>query len=119
MVEAVTATSFPRRSEGAPAPFTGRTPPHSLEAEEYLLSCCLLDGADVVSRCLEARIRAESFYDQKHGIVFERLLDLYNRQAPIDVSVVAEELKTARQLDAVGGYAFLTQVSSRIPTTAQ
>ena len=97
----------------------GRSLPHSLEAEEYLLSCCLLDGADVISRCLEARIRPESFYDQKHGIIFERLLDLYNRQAPVDVSVVAEELKTARQLDAVGGYAFLTQVSSRIPTTAQ
>jgi len=93
--------------------------PHSLEAEEYLLSCCLLDGADVVSRCLEARIKPESFYDSKHGIVFERLLDLYNRQAPIDISVVAEELKTARQLDQIGGYAFLTQVSSRIPTTAQ
>ena len=54
-----------------------------------------------------------------HGVIFERLLDLYNRQAPIDISVVAEELKTARQLDQIGGYAFLTQVSSRIPTTAQ
>jgi replicative DNA helicase len=97
----------------------GRTLPHSLEAEEYLLSCCLLDGADVVSRCLEARIKPQSFYDPKHGIIFERLLDLYNRQAPIDISVVAEELKTGRQLDQIGGYAFLTQVSSRIPTTAQ
>ncbi len=109
------AISFPPR---AAAP-VGRSLPHSLEAEEYLLSCCLLDGADVISRCLEARIRPESFYDTKHGIVFECLLDLYNRQQPIDVSVVAEELKTAKQLDAVGGYAFLTQVSSRIPTTAQ
>lgn len=103
----------------ASAPAIGRTLPHSLEAEEYLISCCLLDGADVISRCLEARIRPESFYDPKHGIVFEKLLDLYNRQQPIDVSVVAEELKTSRQLDAIGGYAFLTQVSSRIPTTAQ
>ena len=97
----------------------GRTLPHSIEAEEYLLSCCFLDGADIVSRCLEARLKPESFYDTKHGIIFERLLDLYNRQQPIDVSVVAEELKTARLLDQVGGYAFLAQVSSRIPTTAQ
>ena len=114
-------------SSNSPRPFVnaaanaavGRSLPHSLEAEEYLLSCCLLDGADVVSRCLEARIKPQSFYDSKHGIVFERLLDLYNRQAPIDISVVAEELKTARQLEQIGGYAFLTQVSSRIPTTAQ
>jgi len=103
----------------APPPTIGRTMPHSVEAEEYLLSCCLLDGADVISRCLEARIRPESFYLNAHGIIFERLIDLYNRQVLIDASVVAEELKTAKQLEAVGGYAFLTQVSSRIPTTAQ
>ena len=109
------AITFPQRS-AAPV---GRSLPHSIEAEEYLLSCCLLDGAEVISRCLEARIRPESFYVPAHGIIFEKLLELYNRQAPVDVSVVAEELKTAKQLDAVGGYAFLTQVSSRIPTTAQ
>ncbi len=113
---------FTRRSDrkdAAPDPFVGRTAPHSLEAEEYLLACCLLDGADVISRCLEARIRPESFYLAAHGIVFERLLDLYNRQTPVDVAVLAEDLKTIKQLDAVGGFAFLTQISSRIPTTAQ
>jgi replicative DNA helicase len=93
--------------------------PHSLEAEEYLISCCLLDGADVLSRCLEARITQDSFFLAAHGIVFEKLVDLYNRQKPIDVAVLAEELKTGKQLDEIGGYAFLTQVSSRIPTTAQ
>ena len=93
--------------------------PHSLEAEEHLLSACLLDGKDVVRRCLEARLKPEHFYCAAHGIVFERMLDLYGRSAPIDTAVVAEELKAARQLDAVGGYAFLSQVSSRIPTTAQ
>ncbi|MSU49467.1 MAG: replicative DNA helicase [Opitutus sp.] len=113
------STSSPRSYSAAALGAVGRTLPHSLEAEEYLLSCCLLDGADVVSRCLEAKIKPESFYDTKHGIIYERLLDLYNRQAPIELSVVAEELKTARQLDQVGGYAFLTQVSSKIPTTAQ
>lgn len=97
----------------------GRTLPHSLEAEEYLLSSCLLDGQDVVSRCLEAEISPESFYDAKHGIIYHRLLDLYGRQLPISIDVVAEELKEHRQLEQIGGYAFLTQVSSRIPTTAQ
>jgi replicative DNA helicase len=109
------SSNSPRSLAGA----VGRTLPHSIEAEEYLLSCCFLDGSDIVSRCLEARIKPESFYLPAHGIIFERLLDLYNRQQPIDVSVIAEELKTARLLDQIGGYAFLTQVSSRIPTTAQ
>ncbi len=111
--------SLSRSSANPAAGSAGRTLPHSLEAEEYLLSCCLLDGAEVVARCLEAKIVPESFYDSKHGVVFAQLLDLYNRQVSIDVSVVAEELKTARKLDQIGGYAFLTQVSGRIPTTAQ
>ncbi len=97
----------------------GRVLPHSIEAEEYLLSCCLLDGEDVVSRCVEARIRPDSFYDNKHGVVYGILQSLFFEKKIIDVSVVAEELKASKQLDFVGGYAFLTQVSSRIPTTAQ
>lgn len=120
----------PTRDAGIDAPTTfakvqafpaglGRTLPHSLEAEEMLLSCCLLDGADIVSRCLEARITPQSWYDPKHGVVYEKLLDLYGRQVPIDTSVVAEELKTERKLDQIGGYAFLMQISQRIPTTAQ
>ncbi len=108
-------STAPRR----PAPAAGRGMPHSVEAEEYLLSCCLIDGADVMARCLEARISPESFFVPAHAIVYERLLDLYNRQAPIDVAVLGEELKAAKQLDAIGGYAFLTRVSGSIPTTAQ
>lgn len=97
----------------------GRSLPHSLEAEEMLLACCLLDGVDVVERCIRARVGAHSFYETKHGDIFTVILRLFAASRPIDVAVVAEELKTARQLDAIGGYAFLTQVSSRVPTTAQ
>jgi replicative DNA helicase len=106
-------------SRRAPAPAAGRVPPHSLEAEEYLLSCCFIDGADVLSRCLEARVGPESFYLPAHRIIFERMIDLYNRGVPVELGVVAEDLKTAQQLESIGGYAFLAQVSGRIPTTAQ
>jgi hypothetical protein len=96
-----------------------RTLPASIEAEEYLLSCCFLDGRDVVGRCIEAHIGPEDFYDGKNGLIYERLLDCHQRNVEIDISVVAEELKANRLLDQVGGYSFLTQISTRIPTTAQ
>jgi hypothetical protein len=111
--------SPPRKVNGSNPYAVGRVLPASLEAEEYLLSCCLLDGADVIERALEAKIRPESFYDSKHGIVFAQLVKLFTEKKLTDVSVVAEELKSQKLLDTVGGYAFLTQVSSRIPTTAQ
>lgn len=99
-----------------PAP--GRRLPYSIEAEESLLSTILLDE-DVLPRCVEARIRPDSFYDSKHGILYERLLAMMAANKPISIDILAEELKTSRQLDAIGGYAFLVQVSNRIPTTAE
>ena len=116
MVEAAAPSP---RSASAPAGAGGRTLPHSVEAEEYLLSCCLLDGADIIARCLEGRITPASFSVPANQVVFEKLVELYNKGAAIDLAVVAEELKTGRQLDAIGGYAYLTQISGRIPTTAQ
>lgn len=105
--------------DGAPVGAPGRTPPHSVEAEEYLLSCCLLDGNDTVARCFEGKLTATAFYVPANRIIYEKLTELYNKGSPIDLAVLAEELKTSKQLDEVGGYAYLTQISGRIPTTAQ
>ena len=97
----------------------GRMPPHSIEAEEYLLSCCLLDGSDTIARCLEARLPSAAFYAPANRLIFEKLCELYQKNPPVDVAVLAEELKTSRQLESIGGFAYLTQISGRIPTTAQ
>lgn len=97
---------------------SGRVPPHSVEAEEQLLSACLLDGADVIARCLEGEITPASFYVPANRVIFEQLLALYKQAKPIDLAVLAEELKTAKLLDEVGGYPYLVRVSGRIPTTA-
>lgn len=105
-----------RPSEPPPG---GRLPPHSIEAEEYLLACCLLDGNDVIARCLEGKLSAAAFYVPANRVIFEKLIALYNNGTAVDLAILAEELKTSRQLDEIGGYAYLTRVSGRIPTTAQ
>jgi len=97
----------------------GRSTPHSPEAEEHLLGCCLLDGADSIARCLELKLPPAAFYSPANRVIYEKICEIYQKAPPVDVAVLAEELKTSRQLDAVGGYAYLSQLSSRIPTTAQ
>lgn len=108
-----------RRTEADAAQVLGRTLPHSLEAEEYLLSCCLLDGSDTIARCLEAKLPGGAFYAPANRLIYDKLCELYQKNPPVDIAVLAEELKTSRQLDEIGGYAYLTQISGRIPTTAQ
>jgi replicative DNA helicase len=106
-------------AHAAATALVGRSAPHSIEAEEYLLSCCLIDGNDTVARCLEGKIAPSAFYASSNQVIFEKLVEMYNKGAAIDLAVLAEELKTTRQLDEIGGYAYLTQISGRIPTTAQ
>lgn len=96
----------------------GRVPPHSVQAEEQLLAACLLDGADVIARCINAGIEPGSFYVPANRLVFEKLLDMTSAGKQIELYVLAEELKTARQLDEIGGFAYLTRVSSVVATTA-
>lgn len=97
----------------------GRTLPNNLEAEEYLLSCVMIDADEILPRCHEANIRVDTFYDPKHGIVFGAALKLDAEGKPVSSSTIAQELRDSKQLDVVGGYAFIAQVSGLIPTTVQ
>jgi hypothetical protein len=97
----------------------GRTLPVSLEAEELLLACIFLDGGDVLRRCEEAKIEPGTFYETKHGILYDCQRAVFKKTGEVAIDIVAEELKQTRQLEEIGGIAFLMQVSSRVPTTAQ
>lgn len=102
----------------SPAKVPGRVPPHSVEAEEQLLSACLLDGGAVIARCIEGKIKPASFYVPANRLIFEKLVEIYNAGKPVDMAVLAEELKRTRQLEEINGYGYLTRVSGRVPTTA-
>ena len=113
----------PRRGQPSseptlPASAPDRSPPHSAEAEEHVIACCLLDGSDTIARCLEARLSADSFYFPANRLLFEIIIELYQKGSAVTLEVLAEELKTRRQIEAVGGFAYLMQVTGKIPTTA-
>ena len=88
-----------------------RESPHSIEAEEYLLSCCLLDGSDTIARCIEEKLSPGSFYVPANRVVFARLCEMYNSGLQIDLAVLVEELKASHELETVGGITYLTQIS--------
>lgn len=104
----------------APRPeFKGRTAPHSLDAERNLLSCAIAGGRESVTRCIAAKLTPGSFYDQNHGKVFAALLRLHARQDAIEIAVLTEELQQTEDLQAMGGYSFLFDITANIGTSAQ
>ncbi len=93
----------------------GRVPPHSLDAERSALGAALLSKNalfDVVEN-----VKAKDFYDANHKEIFEAILDLSRRNAPVDALTVSEELKKRGTLEMVGGRAYVASLSSGTPTT--
>lgn len=96
-----------------------RISPHTIEAEQAVLACCMQEGgADTLPRCIEAKLTHESFYKPAHQSIFRAMMELSNEQVPIDEITLGEKLNTLGELEAVGGYAYLTEVAERIDTTA-
>lgn len=105
-----------------------RSPPHSTVAEEHVIACCLLDGGELdgagnltyytLNRSITAGLKSDSFYFPANRLLFEVMVDLKTGNRPATLDVLAEELKTRRQLEAIGGFPYLMQVTGKIPTTA-
>lgn len=89
-----------------------RVPPHSLEAEASVLGGILLRNEALAEL---PELEPMDFYDHKHKVVFEAIRNLEARTLPIDVTTV--EVQIARdKLEAIGGVAFLGELTLRVPT---
>ena len=94
----------------------GRTPPHNLEAEKSVLGSVLLDNE--VYAGLEGAISAEHFYKEGHRKVWRSLERLFRRGEPMDLVTVAEDLRQAGDLEAVGSVAYLIGLTDSVTTAA-
>lgn len=94
----------------------GRIPPHSMEAERSVLGASML-SEDALSDVVEV-VRPEDFYDQNHKEIYEAILALHRKSAPVDVLTVSEELKSRNSLTMVGGRSYVASLSSSTPTTS-
>lgn len=94
-----------------------RLPPHSLEAEQAVLGCCLLDG-QAVAECLEKLRDPTVFYDLRHREIYQLLLEMDRREEAVDLLTVQQRLKEANRLEAVGGLAYLASLPDAVPSAA-
>ena len=94
----------------------GKVPPHDIEAEQAILGSMLTDRDAVIS-AIEV-LKPEDFYREDNKIIYEAILNLYNRSEPIDVITVRAELETMGKIDNVGGLEYLVELPDKVPTTA-
>ncbi|MBS4536967.1 replicative DNA helicase [Clostridium sp. D2Q-11] len=94
----------------------GNIPPHSLEAEQSVLGAIILDKDAIISAT--EILRPEDFYKEANGEIYESVLEIYNRNEPVDLITLSEELRKRDTFEAVGGIGYLTDLSDGVSTTA-
>jgi replicative DNA helicase len=108
-----------QRSPRSASTQVDRLPPHSTEAEQGVLGCCLIAPNESVGICLEQFKRGgEVFYDLRHQTIFETLVEMYDKKEAIDLITVQQKLKDKNQLEVVGGIAGLSALQDAVPSAA-
>ena len=94
----------------------GKVPPQDIEAEQAVVGSMLTDQ-DAVVAAIET-LKPEDFYREDNKIIYEAILNIYNRAEPIDIITLKSELSSMGKLDAVGGLEYIAQLPDKVPTTS-
>src|SRR3989344_8763383 len=93
-----------------------RVPPQNVEAEQSVLGALMLDR-DAIIKIADVLI-PDDFYLQKHTLIFQSMLELYQDKSSIDVLTVSNRLTERNSLEGVGGTTYLTQLVNMVPSAA-
>lgn len=93
-----------------------RLPPQNIEAEQSVLGAILLEN-EALPKAIEI-LSPEDFYKGSHRKIFNTMIDLFEKNEPIDLITVTDDLKKKNELDAVGGVSYLSALVSQVPTAA-
>ncbi len=87
--------------------------PASIDAERAILGACLLDNFALSQA--EESLRADHFSLDSHRRIYLRMLELSERNVAIDFVTLTEELQQHREVEAVGGVAYITSLTDGLP----
>jgi len=93
-----------------------KLPPQNLEAEQSVLGSLLIDKDAIVS--IADIINPDDFYKEVHGMIFEAMLELYEKREPIDVLSLSNRLQEHSQLETIGGRSYLASLANAVPTSS-
>lgn len=94
----------------------GKLPPQVIELEESVLGAIMLDKTAYDSAV--GILDTNSFYKDAHTLIFKAMGVLYNKNEPIDLLTVTQQLRETGELELVGGAYYITQLTTRLTSAA-
>lgn len=94
----------------------GKVPPQAKDLEEAVLGAIMLEKSafDTVVEIL----KPECFYLDAHQRVYRAMQGLQQKNQPIDILTVVEELRSREELDLVGGPYYVTRLTNAVVSSA-
>ena len=93
-----------------------RVPPQNIEAEQAVLGAMLIDK-EAIAKASEI-LTSSDFYREAHRVIFNAMLELYNKNEAVDMVTVTEILKRDNKLEDIGGLAYITSLANVVLTAA-
>ncbi|MAG28850.1 replicative DNA helicase [bacterium] len=93
-----------------------KLPPQNLEAEQSVLGSLLLDQNAIIK--IGDILVPEDFYKDTHKVIFQSMLDLFDKREPIDLLALANNLEEKKQLELIGGRTYLADLTNAVPSAA-
>ncbi len=93
-----------------------RLPPQSIEAEQSLLGCLMLDNRAIIK--VVDFLKPRDFYKKTHQEIYQAMLDLFEKNEPIDLLSTSTRLKEKNLLEEIGGNGYLTELINSVPTAS-
>lgn len=90
--------------------------PNSLEAEQALLGCILLDNDAQLE--IFAKLNPEDFYSESHKNIYDSMLKIYNKSIPVDFVTLTNQLEVEKKLETIGGIDYVTYLTNVVPSSA-
>src|SRR5215207_10278177 len=93
-----------------------RTLPHNLEAERSVLGAILVhnDAFNLAAQVIDSG----DFYRDAHRRIFDKMVQLNERNQAIDFVTLKEELSRSGELEDVGGPAYVASLADGVPRSA-
>lgn len=99
-----------------PAISADKLPPQSIDAEKSLLGALLLDK-EAINKIADIT-KTDDFYDHNHQLIFQAVVNLFDKREPIDLLSLSNRLSEMGNLEQIGGLAYLTSLANSVPTSA-
>ena len=94
----------------------GTIPPQSIELEQAVLGALMLERDAIID--VQEYVKAETFYLEEHRTIFRAIQALSVEMKAIDLYTVTERLKSQRELQKVGGAAYLAELTQKVASAA-